>query len=101
MDRHGRLRRHWRNCYARHRNSPGLFKNVAPRPSAKQSHASTSLDVSDAVDLDQRIAWNAGGRCNRGAHRREIAPVEAAINRVHTVIILEVVQIDVDLQAFL
>src|SRR5271168_2028015 len=58
-------------------------------------------DVSDDVDLDQRIAGNAGGRRHRGAHRPDITPVEAAIDRVHAVIIFQVIEENVDLQALL
>src|ERR1700734_246206 len=58
-------------------------------------------DVSDDVDLDQRIAGNAGGWRPGGTHRRDVTPVEAAIDRVHAVIIFQVIQEDADLQAFL
>src|SRR3954454_22336681 len=59
-----------------------------------------SLDVSDDVDFDQRIAGDAGSR-RGGAHRRRRTPVEAAIDRVHAVVILEIGQEDADLQTFL
>src|SRR5271155_4773611 len=58
-------------------------------------------DVSDDVYFDQRIAGNAGGRRHRGAHRRDVTPVEAVVDRVHTVIVFQVVEENADLQALL
>src|SRR3954462_14917101 len=79
--------------------APELF-NRSRRDHFPNRPMARSLDVSDDVDFDQRIAGNAGGR-RGGAPGRRRAPIEAAIDRVHTIIVLEIGQEDADLQAFL
>jgi hypothetical protein len=61
----------------------------------------SQLDVSDAIDLDQRIAGNPT-RCDgyRGTHRR-LAAEASEIHFVHAGIVFDVVQVDVHLQDLL
>src|SRR4051812_28304580 len=80
--------------------APELFRRSRRDHFPNRPMPRAPSDISDDVDFDQRIAWNAGSRC-RGAHRRRVAPVVGAIDRVHAVIILEVGEEDADLQTFL
>ena len=61
----------------------------------------SQLDISDAIDLDQRVARNSTV-CDsyRGTHRGLIAET-SKINFVHAGIVFDVIQIDVHLQHFL
>src|SRR6202043_2497691 len=58
----------------------------------------SALDISDQIDLNQRIPRNtarwSNGRANRGDH----SPLSGRIDTVHRGIVLKVVQVDVHLQ---
>ncbi len=63
------------------------------------SLAQSSLEGSDAVDFDQRVARQAGDG-NRCAHRRYATPM-ACIDGIHFVVIGYVAQVDIDLEHLL